>query len=166
MREDDPAGPERRHHAAGDRPQPHALITDPDQARACPELAVLSAVAHPDEAEDGPALEAMPAGLKTLDQERRTLYLNFVFRSLPEVTIKRLEEMVTTIQDFEDLGKKYFSHWVAEGQIKSIFSVLDARGLEIPEDARERIRRCEDPNQLDAWARKAAVITSVDELFV
>ncbi|GLX03212.1 hypothetical protein [Microbispora sp. NBRC 16548] len=141
------------------------LITDPDQARASPELAVLSTVAHPEEAEDGPALEAMLAGLKTLDQEQRTLYLNYVFRSLPAVTIKRLEEMVTTIRDFEDLGKKYFSHWVAEGQIKAIFNVLDARGLEISDDARERIRRCENPDQLIDWVRKAAVVTSADDLF-
>lgn len=28
-----------------------------------------------------------------------------MFRSLPEVTIKRLEEMVTTVRDFEDLGQ-------------------------------------------------------------
>ncbi|MEV7805748.1 hypothetical protein AB0O28_22645 [Microbispora sp. NPDC088329] len=141
------------------------LITDPDQARASPELAVLSAVAHPEEAEDGPALEAMLAGLKTLDQEQRTLYLNYVFSSLPEVTIKRLKEMVSIIRDFEDLGKKYFSHWVAEGEIKAIFNVLDARGLEISDDARERIRRCENPDQLIDWVRKAAVVTSADDLF-
>ncbi|MFI7627622.1 hypothetical protein [Microbispora rosea] len=141
------------------------LITDPDQARACPEFAVLSAVAHPDEADDEPVLQAMLAGLKTLDREHRTLYLNYVFRSLPEVTIKRLEEMVTTIRDFEDLGKKYFSHWVAEGQIKTILNVLDSRGLEVSDDTRERIQRCEDTNQLDAWARKVGTITSVEELF-
>ena len=145
------------------------LITDPDQARACPELAVLSAVTHPEEAEDGPALEAMLAGLKTLDREHRNLYLNYVFRSLPEVTIKRLEEMVTTIRDFEDLGKKYFSHWEekgeARGEVKTILLVLASRGLELSDEARERIQRCEDLNQLDAWARKVAIITSVEELF-
>ncbi|MEV4454760.1 hypothetical protein [Microbispora sp. NPDC049633] len=33
------------------------LITDPGQARACPELAVLSAVAHPDESDNEMVLE-------------------------------------------------------------------------------------------------------------
>ncbi|WP_182902588.1 hypothetical protein [Microbispora sp. H10830] len=93
----------------------------------------------------------------------------YVISSLRPVTVKRLEEMVTTIQDFDYLGEKYFSHWLAKGEargeIKSIFSVLDARGLEISDDARERICQCDDPNQLDAWVRKAAVITSADELF-
>ncbi|MEU6411450.1 hypothetical protein [Microbispora sp. NPDC046933] len=149
------------------------LITDPDQARACPELAVLSTVAHPDEADDEPVLEAMLAGLATLDQDRARVYLNYVISSLPAVTVKRLEEMVTTIQDFDYLGKKYFSHWVAKGEavgeirgeIDAIFNVLDVRGLEVSDDTRERIRRCNDLNQLKTWVRRAVTVTSVDELF-
>ncbi|WP_256863314.1 hypothetical protein [Microbispora sp. GKU 823] len=93
------------------------------------------------------------------------------------MTVKRLEEMVTTIQDFDYLGKKYFSHWVdkgrvegreegrAEGEIDAIFNVLDVRGLEVSDDTRERIRRCNDLDQLKAWVRRAVTVTSVDELF-
>ena len=153
------------------------LITDPEQARACPELAVLSAVAHSDEAESEQVLEAMLAGLATLDEDRARLYLNHVFGSLPDVTVKRLEEMVTTIQDFDYLGEKYFSHWLdkgreegreegrAEGEINSILMVLDARGLEISDEARERIRQCEDLSQLGTWVRRAATVTSAEDLF-
>jgi len=96
---------------------------------------------------------------------------------------------VTTIQDFDYLGKKYFSHWVdkgreegreegraegreegreegrAEGEIDSILAVLDARGLEISDEARERIRRCDDLNQLNTWIRRAATVSSADDLF-
>ncbi|MEV1200295.1 hypothetical protein [Microbispora rosea] len=89
------------------------------------------------------------------------------------MTVKRLEEMVTTIQDFDYLGEKYFSHWVdkgreegrAEGEIDSILTVLDARGLEISDEARERIRRCEDLSQLSTWVRRAATVASADDLF-
>ncbi len=95
----------------------------------------------------------------------------------PAVTVKRLEEMVTTIQDFDYLGKKYFSHWMdkgrvegleegrAEGEIDAIFNVLDVRGLDISDDTRERICQCNDLNQLKTWVRKAVTVTSVDELF-
>ncbi|XVQ83779.1 hypothetical protein ACQP2K_33835 [Microbispora siamensis] len=141
------------------------LITDPDQARASPELAVLSAVAHPEEADDEPVLEAMLAGLATLDQDRARVYLSYVISSLRAVTVKRLEEMVTTIQDFDYLGEKYFSHWLAKGEIDAIFNVLDVRGLEVSDDTRERISRCNDLNQLKDWVRKAVTVTSVDELF-
>jgi hypothetical protein len=149
------------------------LITDPDQARASPELAVLSTVAHPDEADDEPVLEAMLAGLATLDQDRARVYLSYVISSLPAVTVKRLEEMMTTIQDFDYLGEKYFSHWLDKGEVRgevkgeidAIFNVLDVRGLEVADDARERISRCNDLNQLKVWVRKAVTVTSVDELF-
>ncbi|MEU7883713.1 hypothetical protein [Microbispora bryophytorum] len=134
-------------------------------------------MAHPAEADDERVLQAMLQGLATLDRDRARVCLSYVISSLQDVTVKRLEEMMTTIQDFDYLGEKYFSHWLAKGEvrgeakgevkgeIKSIFSVLDARGLEISDDARERICRCDDPGQLDAWVRRAAVITTVDELF-
>ncbi|MGW5265448.1 hypothetical protein ACWEQG_31130 [Microbispora sp. NPDC004025] len=141
------------------------LITDPDQARACPELAVLSAVAHPDESDNEMVLAAMLAGLATLNEDRARVYLSYVISSLRDVTVKRLEEMVTTIQDFDYLGEKYFSHWKDQGRAEALLIMLDARGLEISDVARERIQRCEDTNQLEAWVRKAAVITSADELF-
>ncbi|MEN3535938.1 hypothetical protein AAH991_12545 [Microbispora sp. ZYX-F-249] len=146
-------------------PAASPLITDPDQARASPELAVLSAVAHPVEADDEQVLEAMLAGLATLDEDRARVYLNYVISSLQDVTVKRLEEMVTTIQDFDYLGDKYFSHWKDQGRAEALLIMLDARGLEISDDVRERIQRCEDTNQLEAWVRRAAVITTVDELF-
>ncbi|WP_036330585.1 hypothetical protein [Microbispora sp. ATCC PTA-5024] len=93
--------------------------------------------------------------------------------------------MVTTIQDFEDLGEKYFSHWVAkgrdegraegreegreegraEGEINALLTVLESRGLTTSDDARERIRRCTDLQQLKTWLRKAVVVDSADELF-
>ncbi|MEU8194132.1 hypothetical protein AB0C10_10160 [Microbispora amethystogenes] len=149
------------------------LVTDPTVARTCPELAVMSVVAHAEEADDGPALEALLAGLATLDEDRATVYLDYVFSALPAVTVKRLEEMVTTIQDFEHLGEKYFSHWLAkgrteghaEGEIDAILNVLEARGLEVPDDVRERIRRCQDLDQLRTWVRRAVTVTSAHELF-
>ncbi|WP_259402573.1 hypothetical protein [Microbispora sp. H10670] len=81
------------------------------------------------------------------------------------VTAKRLEEMVTTIQDFEHLGEKYFSHWLAKGEGDAILNVLEARGLEVPDDVRERIHQCQDLDQLRTWVRRAVTVTSAHELF-
>ncbi|GAA0364857.1 hypothetical protein GCM10009530_13230 [Microbispora corallina] len=72
-----------------------------------------------------------------------------------------------------DLGEKYFSHWVdkgrdegrAEGEINALLTVLESRGLETSDDARERIRRCTDLQQLKTWLRRAVVVDSADELF-
>ncbi|KAA9380924.1 hypothetical protein F5972_07515 [Microbispora cellulosiformans] len=93
-------------------------------------------MAHAEEADDGPALEALLAGLATLDEDRAAAG-----------EARGLER-----------GE-------ARGEAKAILLVLESRGLRISDEARERIRLCEDPEQLDAWARGAAVITSVDELF-
>jgi hypothetical protein len=150
------------------------LITDPDQARACPELAVLSATAHAEGAEIGPALQAMLAALDTLDEDRARLYLHYVFSVLPAVARKHLEEIVTTTShDYESIARQYLSHWVdqgrqegrAEGEAAAILAVLDARGLEITSDTRDRITRCDDLHQLETWIRRAVTVNSADELF-
>ncbi|MEW9533016.1 hypothetical protein [Microbispora sp. NPDC049125] len=150
------------------------LITDREQARACPELAVLSAIAHGDETETGPVLEAMLAGLETLDRDQATLYLSYVFTVLPSVARKHLEEIVTaTSRDYESLAGQYLSHWVdkgraqgrAEGEAEAILEVLEARGIEISPDTRDRVKRCEDLALLKSWVRRAATVASADEMF-
>ncbi|MEW9531278.1 hypothetical protein [Microbispora sp. NPDC049125] len=158
------------------------LITDPDRARACPELAVLSALAHAEQPESRPALEAMIAAMGTLDEDRVRLYLNYVFDALPSVARKHLEEIVTTASDhYEQAARQYLSHWVeqgrqeglaeglaeglSKGEAVSLLTVLEARGLEISPDTRDRITGCADPGLLKTWLRRAAVVDSADEIF-
>ncbi|MEV7807179.1 hypothetical protein AB0O28_29960 [Microbispora sp. NPDC088329] len=90
---------------------------------------------------------------------------------------------MTASADYEKvIGDRYFSEWVnkgleqgreqgreegrAEGEIEAILAVLDARGLEIPSEARERINRCSDLHILGKWIRRAATATSVDDIFL
>ena len=93
---------------------------------------------------------------------------------------------MTASADYEKvIGDRYFSEWVnkgleqglergriegreegrAEGEIEAILAVLDARGLDIPSEARERISRCSDLHLLEKWIRRAATAKSVDDLF-
>ena len=53
----------------------------------------------------------------------------------------------------------------AHGEARALIAVLSARGLEVPEDARERINGCTDLDQLDVWVRRAATAKTVKELF-
>ncbi|GLW97653.1 hypothetical protein [Microtetraspora sp. NBRC 16547] len=91
---------------------------------------------------------------------------------------KHLEEIVTTTShDYESMAGQYLSHWIdrgrqeglqegrAEGEAAAVLAVLDARGLEISPDARDRITRCSDLHQLEAWIRRAVTVTSADDLF-
>ena len=57
----------------------------------------------------------------------------------------------------------------AEGQIENaaedVLDVLHARGIALPAAARTRILTQKDPKQLKIWLKKAAVATSIDDLF-
>ncbi|WP_259400912.1 hypothetical protein [Microbispora sp. H13382] len=101
------------------------------------------------------------------------------FGRIPAVAGERLKELLMTASaDYEKvIGDRYFSEWVnkgleqgrqegrAEGEIEAILAVLDARGLDIPSEARERISRCSDLHLLEKWIRRAATAKSVDDLF-
>jgi hypothetical protein len=47
---------------------------------------------------------------------------------------------------------------------ESILSVLEARGLEVDEELRQRILACTDLDVLDRWLKKAAVVASAGEV--
>lgn len=53
----------------------------------------------------------------------------------------------------------------AEGKASAVLTVLDARGIEVPDDARDRITGCRDLDQLDSWLSRAAAAASVDDIF-
>ncbi|WP_432930529.1 hypothetical protein ACQPZZ_08600 [Microbispora sp. CA-135349] len=160
------------------------LIIDPDEARRHPELAVLSVAMNGDHPDIDKGLEAMLEGLKGVGREGVQLYLNYVFGQIPTVAGERLKELLMTASaDYEKvIGDRYFSEWVnkgleqgreqgreegrAEGEIEAILAVLDARGLDIPSEARERISRCSDLHILGKWIRRAATATSVDDIFL
>ncbi|MFF4773791.1 hypothetical protein [Microtetraspora fusca] len=57
-----------------------------------------------------------------------------------------------------------FARGKAKGMSEAIFIVLDARGLDVPDDVRTAIGECSDLEQLDAWVRAAATAQSARDL--
>ncbi|MFL6056056.1 MAG: hypothetical protein ACJ72W_24605 [Actinoallomurus sp.] len=53
----------------------------------------------------------------------------------------------------------------AEGEADALLTVLDARGIEVPESARVRISECTDVEALKGWLKRAVLARSVDEIF-
>ncbi len=53
---------------------------------------------------------------------------------------------------------------LAEGEARAVLTVLRARGVAVPETARERIQAERDPQRLERWLEKAAVVASVAEV--
>lgn len=54
---------------------------------------------------------------------------------------------------------------LAKGEARALLAVLSARGIPVPDQARQRIIGCTDPDQLETWVRRAATAKSVDDLF-
>lgn len=52
-----------------------------------------------------------------------------------------------------------------EGEAAAVLRVLAARQIEVPAEAEARIRSCTDLHQLDTWLDRAAVATSITDLF-
>ena len=152
-------------------------MTDLEEAARRPELGVLSALAH-GETEKGATIAAavLPA-IRELDDERVKLYYDLVYNSLNEAARRTLETMIKGYEYQSDFAKKYvaqgraegltegISKGLAEGRAKeaahSVLTVLQARGLVVPDAARERILAQKDTERLERWLKKAAVASTV-----
>ncbi|WUI01496.1 hypothetical protein OHR68_06650 [Spirillospora sp. NBC_00431] len=64
-----------------------------------------------------------------------------------------------------DWAKSHNAQGKAEGEAEMLLVMLEARGVAVPNDVRERVMACSDTEQLKHWGRRAAVIDSADELF-
>jgi hypothetical protein len=52
-----------------------------------------------------------------------------------------------------------------KGKLIALFEVLDARGLKVDAEARQRILALADSTQLRVWLRRAVTVDTVQELF-
>ncbi|MGK3999931.1 hypothetical protein [Sorangium sp. So ce1024] len=146
-------------------PEGVPVVTDAEQARAAPEVAVLSAMAHG----QGEAAEAIGAAFLAaaagLDAERRTVYWDLVLSSLNEAARRTLEAMMKSSYQFQsEFARSYVAKGKIEAKAHDVLAVLDARGLEVPVEVRERVLASTDVDELDRWIRRAAVVSDAREL--
>ena len=87
-------------------------VTDPEAARSLPELAVLSAMAHPE-------LEVVTAALPAiseLPEDRGRLYLDVIMAALPPSVRKLLETQMQGYVYQSEFARKYYSQGLEEGR--------------------------------------------------
>jgi len=53
----------------------------------------------------------------------------------------------------------------AEGRAEDILFILGRRGIDVPDEARERITTCDDLDLLRHWLDRALTAAAADELF-
>ena len=119
-------------------------------------------------------LEALLAGLGVVDHDHAGLYADVVLAALPAAARDYLEALMTTTYEYQsDFARRYFNQGRAEGEAegqargeaKAVLAILDARGVEVPDEVREDIAGCTDLDQLDTWVRRAVTANKVHELF-
>lgn len=145
------------------------LVTDLDEAVRVPELAVLSAMAHGAHPDRSRVLDALLGALEAIDEDLALSYSDVVLAALPVAAQQHLEAlMITGTYEYQsDFARRYRAQGEAKGKAEATASaVLDARGVEVPEDVRARITECLDLDQLDTWVRRAGTADSVHDLFV
>ncbi len=110
-------------------------------------------------------LAAFLAAAAGLDEERRALYGDVVLSSLNAAARRTLEAMMKSGYQFQS---EFARSYVAKGQIEAkahaVLTVLEARGLEVPAEVRERVLASTDIAELDRWVRRAAVVSDAREL--
>ncbi|WP_048833538.1 hypothetical protein [Nocardia cyriacigeorgica] len=155
-------------------------VTDPEFAKAAPERAVLSAIAHADGPNSAEVFESLAAGLDKAADDVGKMYYDLVLALLSPAARHRLEEYMKTVaakyEYQSDFARKYVAEGRAEGRaeahaeavaarVDALLTVLEVRWGTIPGDVRARVAASTDLNQLKAWTERAKTANSSDELF-
>ena len=73
--------------------------------------------------------------------------------------------MIPDVQSFfSESQRRSFDMGEAKGKADAVLVVLESRGIPLSNEQRRRILECTDLETLDQWIRKAALVTTVDEL--
>jgi hypothetical protein len=145
----------------------------PGPGPAGPELAVLAVLTGALDLDIDSARHLVLASLANLDDDRLATYTVLIRRAASEAARQALEALMTTApyRDAfvdglmaEGLAKG-LAQGKAEGEARMVLRVLDARGLQVPDEIRERVLSCTDTAQLDHWGELAATAVSLDDVF-
>ncbi|MGR8008919.1 hypothetical protein [Streptomyces hypolithicus] len=161
---------------------PHNVptITDPATAIRDIPLATFSAITHGKDPDAAAILKALAAALKTVDEETAGIFIEItelglgttpaaqIWRNLMSVDLSffRSETAQRLRSEGEATGEaRGEARGEAKGLAKSIVVLLTQRGIDVPDDTRDRITTCTDLDTLGTWFTRAVTATSAEELF-
>jgi hypothetical protein len=123
-------------------------------------------------------LAAFASSLVIVDEERATVYSDIVCAVLPEAARQLLEGLLAT-RTYEyqsDFVRRYVFQGRAEGlaegrmegeaigEVTALLTVLAARRIDLPDEARARITACTDTATLTAWTGRAAIADRIEDV--
>lgn len=145
-------------------------ITDFAQARAFPELAVLSAMAHSSEPGVVDIGLTTLAACESLDSDQGRRYGDFISAWLSEVARITLRELMAQ-QRYEyvsEFARQFVAEGrkegIEEGEKKLLLKQLDRKFGELTAEVRERILAASS-EQVDIWAERVLTAQTLDQVF-
>ncbi len=142
------------------------MVTEADQARQCPELALLSVLAHGKSEHGFDVGMAAYQGASGLDRETRMLYSDMILDAVHQAARAKMEEWMN-IDDYEfksDLALRNQAKGRVQGVATSLLKILAARDLQITEEQKAKILACSDLDTLNAWLDRVLQCADVKEL--
>ena len=167
-------GPERSWapHVIGPAGVPK--VTDAEEARAAPELAVMAAIAHGNAPDGRATLEAALGALGRVDDEHGMVYYDLIVAALGEAAQQELQDMARSgnYEFVSEFAKKHIAQGEAKGReegeakgrTEALIQVLTLRGFAIDEPLRQRISQA-SIEQLEAWMTKAIAADALADVF-
>jgi hypothetical protein len=143
------------------------LLADVGLARDNPALVVLSAICHAGQAEVEALFPALAQALRTVGPDRAVLYYDVVMAGLPPAARTQWRAFMPKPAGYQFLSeemRQWEANAIARGEAQAVLTVLDARGVEVPEPVREQILACTDPTTLETWLRRAATSSTAAEV--
>ncbi|MFD5227834.1 hypothetical protein ACFWJ5_04750 [Streptomyces qaidamensis] len=141
-------------------------ITDESVVARQPALATFSAIVHSESANAAATLELLARGMRSFDKSTAKYWCEWLEVGLENTRVREtwreLEKMVATY--FPGRGT-LFEETYLEGKAESILSVLDKRGIPVPEATRDRITTCTDLDTLTLWFDRSLTATTAEDLF-
>lgn len=148
------------------RPSGVPEVTDEAQARADPELAVLSAMAHGADADMEKAVRIARAALsavRDLDDDRFTMYVDLIGKSHSEVARRAMQAMDPRKYEYQS---EFARRYVAQGEIKGraalVIRQLVSRFGPLPQQAEARIAQA-SVEELDKMGERLLTAQTLDE---
>jgi hypothetical protein len=149
-------------------------IIDPEHARALPELAVLSAVAHGRTPGAEQIAHAAINACAALDSWHHALYADFVVACLSPGARRALEVLMSlqTLVPLSDIGKQYYAEGRKDGLNVGrmnglrdlLIKLLTLRFGPLPEAAMSSIQAA-GPDLLEHWGERLLSASSLDDVF-
>ncbi|NDL58598.1 hypothetical protein [Phytoactinopolyspora mesophila] len=144
------------------------VILEVEEAAEDVVLAVFSALTHKGAAEAGKILEALARALSTIDPQSAAYLAEFTEVGLAGAAACDMWRTLMTTMTYpyvSQLRSQGRQEGRVEGEARFVLRVLDRRGVEVSEDARQRIMSCNDHATLELWLDRALTAESVEDLF-